>query len=135
MLRRKHIGQRWRAAVACAAAYAIALQVLFGGLLMGQMSASAASLGAGDLSAICAQHTEQGQGTGSGEQPAHEAACSLCAVATHGPAVLPAAIPVSAVDWTASSRFAPARHNIVLAFISPTGRFQRGPPLTAALAG
>ena len=121
--------------MACAAAYALALQVLFGGLLMGQMSG--ASLGAGELSAICAQHSEQTSdlGTGSGEQPAHEASCSLCAVATHAPAVLPATLAVSGVNWSAASLFEPAQRDIVLAFTSPTGRFQRGPPVTAALAG
>jgi hypothetical protein len=135
MLRREQTGKRWRAAVACAAAYALALQVLFGGLLMGQMSAAAAD--AGDLFAICTQHAEQApaQGTGSGDLPAHEAACSLCVVATHAPAVLPAGLAVTGIDWSASALFAPAQHDLVLAFASPTGRFQRGPPVTAALAG
>jgi hypothetical protein len=121
--------------MACAAAYALALQVLFGGLLMGRMSGATA--GADNLSTICAQHAEQapGQDTGSGDLPAHAATCSLCVVAAHCPGMLPAAIAASAIDWSASAQFAPARHDAVLAFASPTGHFQRGPPVSAALAG
>jgi hypothetical protein len=135
MLRRKHIGRRLRAAVASVAAYALALQVLFAGVLMGQMSAAA--LGAGDLAVICAQHSEQTSdlGSGSGQQPAHEASCSLCVLATHAPAVLPATIVATSIDWSASAVRAPTERRIAFAFTSPTGRFQRGPPLAAAPTG
>ena len=125
---------RLRPWIAMAASYALALQMLLGGVLMGQLGA--ASLASGDLPAICASHNGLGDdGTGSGKSPAHEPPCVICTLAKNASAALPGSIAEAKVDRSAYSVSQPLGDEIVVAFTSPTGRYQRGPPDSTPLAG
>jgi hypothetical protein len=111
-----------------AVVYALALQIVFAGVLIGRLGA--ASIGSSELSAICLSHNggADEDGTGSGQPPsAHDPICVYCTLAG-GPATLPD--PASPVIRDFSQHSAPEAHSrdIVVAFASPTGRYQRGPP-------
>jgi Protein of unknown function (DUF2946) len=126
---------RRRSWIALTAVYALALQVLFSGFLVGQLGA--ASITSDALSAICAIHSDStdADGTGSGQLPsAHEPVCVFC-TAAGGDAVLPVQTIVAEVSFLAESTAKPDAHDMAVAFASPTGHYQRGPPDGAALAG
>ena len=126
---------RRRSLTALAVVYALAVQVLLSGLLIGQLGA--ASITADGLSAICATHGSalDTEGTGSGQPPsAHEPVCVFC-TAAGGPALLPVPAIVAEVLFLAGSTPKPVASDIAVAFASPTGHYQRGPPGKAAIAG
>ena len=126
---------RRRSWVALTAVYALALQVLFSGLLIGQLGA--ASIDSDGLAATCATRSGSADtdGTGSGQPPsAHELVCVFC-TAAGGPAVLPHPIIVAEVAFAVNSSLEPHARDMVVAFASPTGHYQRGPPESAAIAG
>ena len=126
---------RRRSWVALTAVYALALQVLFSGLLIGQLGA--ASITSDGLSAICAVHSGSADTDGSGSgQPisAHDPICVFC-TAAGSPAVLPHPVIVANVAFAVSSNLNPHARDMVVAFASPTGHYQRGPPESAAIAG
>ena len=70
---------RLRSWIAMAASYALALQMMLGGVLIGQLNA--ASLVRGDLPAICAGHNRPDDDGGSSKKPAHELLCVFCTMA------------------------------------------------------
>ena len=126
---------RRRSWVALTAVYALALQVLFSGLLIGQLGA--ASITSDGLSAICAVHSGSADTDGSGSgQPisAHDTVCVFC-TAAGSPAVLPHPAVISGVPVFAALNSKPHARDMVVAFVSPTGHYQRGPPESAAIAG
>lgn len=126
---------RRRSWVALGVVYALALQVLFSGLLIGQLGA--ASITSDGLSAICAAHgnSVDADGGSSGQLPsAHEPVCVFCTVAG-GPAVLPVPTIVAEVSFLATSTLKPDVRDVVVAFAFTTGHYQRGPPDSAAIAG
>lgn len=126
---------RRRPWIALAAVYALALQVLFSGLLIGQLGA--ASIASDGLSAICATHSgsADADGTGQSQSPSgHDPICVFC-TAAGSPAVLPHPIAVVTVAFAVSSSLQPRARDMVVAFASPTGRYQRGPPDGVAFAG
>ena len=126
---------RRRPWIALAAVYALALQVLFSGLLIGQLGA--ASIASDGLLAICATHSgsADADGTGPSQLPsAHDPICVFC-TAAGSPAVLPHPTVVVAVAFAIGSSLQPHARDMVVAFASPTGHYQRGPPDSAAVAG
>lgn len=112
--------------VATAAAFALALQVLLGGILATRAEAAGMSpdspfeicLGSGD--AAPADH-------GTGKAPVKHSQCVLCTLAKLSPAIVPAneAATLTLGQLTAVV-FAPTAH--IAQFHSPTGHYQRGPP-------
>ena len=126
---------RRRSWVALAVVYALVLQVLLSGLLIGRLGA--ASITSDGLSAICATHANSvdAERGGSGQLPsAHEPVCVFC-TAAGGPAVLPVPTIVAEVSFFVSSIAKPDTRDLAVAFASPTGHYQRGPPDSAAIAG
>jgi hypothetical protein len=126
---------RRRSWIALTAVYALALQVLFSGLLIGQLGA--ASITSDAVLAICATHGDSSEphGTGSGQLPsAHEPVCVFC-TAAGGPAILPVPSIVADVPFVADSTPKADTRDAVVAFASPTGHYQRGPPESWAFAG
>jgi hypothetical protein len=129
------IVRRRRSWIALTAVYALALQVLFSGVLIGQLAA--ATLGSDGLAAICAVHSGSvdADGTGSGQPPSgHDPVCLFC-TAAGSPAVLPLQAIAAEVSFAVSLSPNPHASDMVVAFASPTGHYQRGPPDSAALAG
>ena len=126
---------RRRSWVALTAVYALALQVLFSGLLIGQLGA--ASIASDGLSAICAAHSGSADADGTGQsQPGsgHDPICVFC-TAAGSPAVLPHPTVVVALAFAVGSSLQPHARDMLIAFASPTGHYQRGPPDGAAFAG
>ena len=126
---------RRRSWVALTGVYALALQVLFSGLLIGQLGA--ASIASDGLSAICAAHSgsADANGTGQSQPPSgHDPICAFC-TAAGSPAVLPRPTVIVAAAFAINSSPQPHARDMVVAFASPTGRYQRGPPDSAAFAG
>ena len=126
---------RRRSWVALTAVYALTLQVLFSGLLIGQLGA--ASIASDGLAAICAAHSGSADtdGTGSGQLPSgHDPVCVFC-TAAGGPAVLPHTAIVADVAFAVGSCLNLYARDTVVAFASPTGHYQRGPPESTAVAG
>ena len=126
---------RRRSWIALAAVYALALQVLLSGLLIGQLGA--ASTTSDGFSAICAAHSGSADTDGTGQgQPGSEHApiCVFC-TAAGSPAVLPHPTLVVAVVFAVGSSLQPHARDMIVAFASPTGHYQRGPPEGAAFAG
>src|SRR5262245_18537758 len=94
---------RRRSWIALTAVYALVLQDLLSGVLIGQLGA--ARFTADGLSVICATHGSSidADGTGSGQQPsAQEPVCAFC-TAAGGPAVLPVPSIVADVPFLADS--------------------------------
>jgi hypothetical protein len=126
---------RRRSWIALAAVYALALQVLLSGLLMGQLGA--ASTTSDGLSAVCASHSGSADTDGTGpSQPGseHGPICVFC-TAAGSPAVLPHPTLVVAAVFAVGSSLQPHARDMIVAFASPTGHYQRGPPEGAAFAG
>ena len=126
---------RRRSWVALTAVYALALQVLFSGVLIGQLGA--ASIASDGPAGICAVHTgsADADGTGSGQPISpHDPICVFC-TAAGSPAVLPHPAAITGVPVFAALNSKTHAHDMVVAFASPTGHYQRGPPESAAIAG
>jgi hypothetical protein len=126
---------RRRSWVALTAVYALALQVLFSGLLIGQLGA--ASIASDGLAAICAAHSGSADtdGTGSGQPiSAHDPICVFCTAAGSS-VVLPHLAAIANVQVFVALNSKPHARDMVVAFASPTGHYQRGPPESAAIAG
>ena len=126
---------RRRSWVALTAVYALALQVLLSGLLIGQLGA--ASTTSDGFSAICAAHSGSADTDGTGQsQPGseHGPICVFC-TAAGSPAVLPHPALVVAVVFAVGLSLQPHARDTIVAFASPTGHYQRGPPEGAASAG
>ena len=124
---------RRRSWIALAAVYALTLQVLFSGVLIGQMGA--ASFGSDAFAAICAAHSGSVDDTGSGQPvSAHDPICVFCTTAG-SPAVLPHPAAIVNLPFFRESGPTAHAHDRAVAFASPTGQYQRGPPDIAAIAG
>ncbi len=126
---------RPRSWVALTAVHALALQVLFSGVLIGQLAG--ASIASDGVAVICAAHSESADadGTGSGQPvSAHDPICVFC-TATGSPAVLPHSAAIVNIPFFMESGPAAHARDMVVAFASPTGHYQRGPPDSAAIAG
>jgi hypothetical protein len=125
---------RMRPWVATVAAYALALQVLLTGLTAGHfMAAGGAS--ASSLFAIC-------HGSGSSrnqelpdKQPLAQSACILCTLAEAPCAILPTVQGIAISDAMGIANTATQRDGRIIEFNSPTGQYQRGPPMSISVFG
>jgi hypothetical protein len=117
------------------AVYALALQVLLSGLAAGHFMA-AADASAPELFAIC-----HGVGAASPDdqqlpdQQQPQAPCVLCTLTQTPSAILPVGHGVAMVDAIIVSSVVPNNDGRIIAFDSPTGQYQRGPPITASIPG
>ena len=117
-----------RPLIAIVAAYALALQVLLSGLA-GAHAMAAGPL-SGDLFVIC-----HGSGGGSAEDqnlpdkpPLPNPPCVLCTLTNAPSAILPFAHSIATIDVVAASNLVSRNEARIIEFISPTGRYERGPP-------
>jgi hypothetical protein len=122
--------------IAVVAVYALALQVLLSGLAAGHFMA-AADASAGDLFAIC-----HGAGTASPDdpqlpdkQPLPQAPCVLCTLTKAPSAILPGGHCAAIVDAIIVSSVVPNKDGPIIPFDSPTGQYQRGPPMSISIFG
>jgi hypothetical protein len=122
--------------IAMVAAYALALQVLLSGMAGGHFMA-AADASAGNLFVIC-----HGSGNGSfdnpelpDKQPLPQSPCVLCTLTNAPSAILPSGHGIAVIDAIMVSTVVPGNDGRVIAFDSPTGQYQRGPPSGISIFG
>jgi hypothetical protein len=121
--------------IAMVAVYALALQVLLSGLAAGHFMA-AADASAPELFAIC--HGAGAASPGDQQLPDKQqpqAPCVFCTLTQAPSAILPVGHGVAMVDAIIVSGVVPNNDGRVIAFDSPTGQYQRGPPITASILG
>jgi hypothetical protein len=121
--------------IAAAAAFTLSFQLVLSSLAIGHLAAWQA--GTGDTFVIC--HGVGGSSPadkdGPAKQPSDQSHCVLCALTNSGCAVLPTASAVVTLAPGACSPYLTCRDAQVSEYHSPTGRFQRGPPLHTLVAG
>lgn len=122
---------RLRPWIATAAAFALALQMLLGGILATQ--AEAASLAPDSLFTICAGNGSAPSDHDTGRTGKHPT-CVLCMLAKAAPAILSAETAITRLDVSLLAVLGPEPAAQISEFHSPTGRYQRGPPF-APIAG
>jgi hypothetical protein len=114
-------------------AYTFALQLLVAGIAAAQM---AADWPAGDLFVIChGNDGPTGDGDGTGKAPLAQLTCALCTLISAPCAILPTADIVSTVNARSLADVCLWNDARIIAFGSPTGQYQRGPPAFAPISG
>jgi hypothetical protein len=120
--------------IATVAAYALALQVLLTGMAAGHFMA------AGDASAsspfvICHGNGSSDDQELPGKEPLARSPCMLCTLAKAPCAILPNGRGIAISDATGVSNAVARTDGRVIEFNSPTGQYQRGPPLSISIFG
>ena len=135
MLRLCRYQGRLRQWIAAAATLALSLHLVLGPLAIGHLAAEQA--GSDGAFVIC--HGAGGSSPvdqdGPAKQPDDASHCILCTLTNSGCAILPTTSAIVIFVPGAASSYL-ARHDAqVSEYHSPTGRFQRGPPLYTLVAG
>jgi hypothetical protein len=120
--------------IATVAAYALALQVLLTGVAAGHLTA------AGDASAsspfvICHGNSSSNDQDLPSKEPLARSPCMLCTLAKAPCAILPSDHGIAVSDAMGTSNAAARTDGRVIEFNSPTGQYQRGPPMSISIFG
>ena len=134
MLKRRNAGSRMRPWIATVAAYALALQVLLTGMAAGQFMA-AGNESASSLFVICHGNGSSDNQDLPDKQPLAQFPCILCMLAKAPCAILPTDHGIAIIDTMGISNAAVRRDGHIIEFNSPTGQYQRGPPLSTSIFG
>ena len=134
MLKRRNARNRMRPWIATVAAYALALQVLLTGVAAGHV------MGFGDASASSLFVICHGNGSSDdqglpGQAPLAQSPCMVCTLAKAPCAILPSDHGIAVSDAMGTPNAAARTDGPVLEFNSPTGQYQRGPPMSVAIFG
>jgi hypothetical protein len=132
--KRRKSAKRMRPWIATLTAYALALQILLTGVAAGHAMPGGNGLGA-SLFVIC-----HGDGSSDGQdlpdkQPLAQSPCIFCTLAKAPCAILPAGHGVVISRAMGISNAALQSDGRIIAFHSPTGQYQRGPPLSISVFG
>jgi hypothetical protein len=125
---------RMRPWVATVAAYALALQVLLTGVAAGHFMA-AGDASASSLFVICHGNGSSDDQGLPGKEPLAQSPCVLCTLAKAPCAILPSDHGIAVSHATGISNATARVDGPVLEFNSPTGQYQRGPPLSISIFG
>ena len=125
---------RIRPWVATVAAYALALQVLLTGVAAGHFMA-AGDASASSLFVICHGNGSSDDQGLPGKEPLAQSPCMLCTLAKAPCAILPSDHGIALSDAMVTSNAAARTDGPVLEFNSPTGQYQRGPPMGISIFG
>jgi hypothetical protein len=125
-----------RRCIAAAATFTLALHVLLSPLAIGKPALGQAGA-SGDVFVIChgAGGSSDADQDGPAQQPTQDAHCVLCTPTHNGCAVVPGASLIVSLDPGEFSQLIVARNAQVTEHHSPTGEYQRGPPLHTLVAG
>ena len=134
MLKRRNARNRMRPWIATVAACALALQVLLTGVAAGHVMA------AGDASAsspfvICHGNGSSDDQELPGKAPLARSPCILCTLAKAPCAILPTDHGIAVSEAMGISNAIARTDGPVLEFNSPTGQYQRGPPMSISIFG
>jgi hypothetical protein len=134
VLKSRNARSRMRPWIATVAAYALALQVLLTGVAAGHFMA-AGDASASSLFVIC-------HGNGSSEdqdlpdkQPLAQSTCILCTLAKAPCAILPTNHGIAISDAMGITNASVRTDGRIIEFNSPTGQYQRGPPMSISVFG
>lgn len=123
----RQMPMRMRPWIAMAAAYALALQVLLGGVLATKAEAAGVSPDSPFVICLAEGGTAPADHGNTGKAPAKHVQCVLCTLAKTAHAILGAS-DIAALDiGMVSAVVFPSTERIVQ-YHSPTGHYQRGPP-------
>jgi hypothetical protein len=120
--------------IATVAAYALALQVLLTGVAAGHFMA-AGDASASSLFIICHGNGSSDDQELPGKTPLARSPCILCTLAKAPCAILPTDHGIAVSDAMGSSSAAARTEGRILEFNSPTGQYQRGPPMSISIFG
>ena len=134
MLKRRNARNRMRPWIAAVAAYALALQVLLTGVVAGHFMV-AGDASASSLFVICHGNSSSDDQDLPGKEPLARSPCMLCTLAKTPCAILPTDHGIAVSDAIGTSNAAARTDGPVLEFNSPTGQYQRGPPMGTSIFG
>ena len=134
MLKGRNAGSRMRPWIATVAAYALALQVLLTGVAAGHLMA-AGDASASSLFVICHSNSSTNDQGLPGKEPLARSPCMLCTLAKAPCAILPTDHGIAISDAIGISNAVARTDGRIIEFNSPTGQYQRGPPLSISVFG
>ena len=134
MSKRRNARTRMRSWIATVAGYALVLQLLVTGLALGH-STSLGSASDSGVFVIC-----HGDGSSDDQElpakaPPVQSSCILCTLAKAPCAILPTDHGIAVSDAMGTANAAVRTDGPVLEFNSPTGQYQRGPPMSISIFG
>ena len=119
-----------------AAAYAVAFQLVIAGFAASHLSIAADDF-SGDLFITCLGHQSSDlsdQGV-PGKRPVDQSSCVFCTVASANSAIIPVDCSATVASNLPFSQIMRPSDDQVVAYVSPTGQYQRGPPARVFAAG
>jgi len=125
---------RTRPWIAAVTAYALALQLLLTGVAAGHAMPGGSASGA-SLFVICHGDGSSDSQDLPGKQPLAQSPCIFCTLAKAPCAILPTGNGVVLSRAIGISSAALQSDGRIIAFHSPTGQYQRGPPLSISVFG
>jgi hypothetical protein len=134
VLKRRKARNRMRPWIATVAAYALALQVLLTGVAAGHVMA-AGDASASSLFVICHGNGSSDDQELPGKAPPAQSSCILCTLAKAPCAILPTDPGIAISDAMGISNAAARIDDRIIEFNSPTGQYQRGPPMSIFVFG
>jgi hypothetical protein len=120
--------------IAVLAAYALGLQVLLTGLAVGHSIAAWNGYGSG-LFVICHGDGSSDRQEVPAKEPLAGLPCVFCALAKASCTILPTGDGIAISGPTRISIVDARPNGHILEFSSPTGQYQRGPPLSISVFG
>jgi hypothetical protein len=134
VLKGRNTGRRMRPWIAVVAAYALGVQVLLTGLAAGHSIAAGNGYGSG-LFVVCHGDGSSDKQDLPGKQPLAGSPCVFCTLAKASCAILPHGHGNAINDPLRISNVAARTDAHILEFNSPTGQYQRGPPIGISVFG
>jgi hypothetical protein len=120
--------------MATVVAYALALQVLLTGVAAGHVMAGG-DASASTLFVICHGNSSSDSQDLPDKEPLARSPCILCTLAKAPCAMLPSDHGIAVSNATGISNAAAPTDGRIIEFNSPTGQYQRGPPLSISIFG
>jgi hypothetical protein len=130
----RNVRSHMRPWIATVAAYALALQVLLTGMAAGHFMA-ARDASASSLFAICHGNGSSDNQDLPDKPPLAQSPCILCTLAKAPCAILPADHSIAISDAMGFSNAASRTDGRIIEFNSPTGQYQRAPPMSISVFG
>jgi hypothetical protein len=134
VFKRRNTPSLMRPWVATVVAYALALQVLLSGVAVGHVMA-AGDASASSLFVICHGNSSSDSQDLPDKEPLARSPCILCTLAKAPCAILPSDHGIAVSNATGISNAAAPTDGRIIEFNSPTGQYQRGPPLSISIFG
>jgi len=134
VLKRRNALNRMRPWIATVAAYALALQVLLTGVAAGHLM-TAGDASASSLFVICHGNSSSDNQELPDKEPLARSPCILCTLAKAPCVILPTDHGIAISDAIGISNAVARTDGRIIEFNSPTGQYQRGPPLSISVFG